>query len=154
LLDDEDPEETVASIDGPKKCTGQRGNKGFAWPIIGKPHPLSLSEQRLSRHLNADSDLRGLFQFNWPIETYTGNHYIVDLFCKTEKLIIEVDGYSTHSGRTSFQADRDRDFSLTVDGYTVVRLTHAEVMGDIDRAISKIRSIMRLSHLRFDKTDL
>lgn len=131
----------------------RRSHDYFAWPVIGMPHPFSPGEQRLSRSLSAASDLRGLFQFNWPVTTSTGNRYVVDLFCESIRLIVEVDGYSTHASRASFQADRDRDFSLVVDGYTVVRLTPTEVASDIDGSLSKLRAILRSLHVRFRDID-
>ncbi len=120
----------------------QRSVKHFAWPILGRPHPLSPAEQRLARFLNADASLAGLFQFNVLVETHRGDRYIVDLCCHLAKLIIEVDGYSAHSGRAIFQSDRKRDFELAIEGYTVVRLTHAEVMRDIAAVMEKIRAIL------------
>jgi very-short-patch-repair endonuclease len=115
--------------------------------MIGRPHPLSPAEQRLAHFLSVDSTLAGLFQFNVPVQTHRGERYIVDLCCHLAKLIIEVDGYSTHSSRAIFQSDRKRDFELAIDGYTVVRLTHAEVMSDIAPVMEKIRALLDNKHV-------
>lgn len=138
-----------AGCDETEKRPRRRASRHrFAWPVIGVPHPFSPGEQRLSQSFDATTDLQGLFRHNWPITISTGKRYIVDLLCESTKLIVEVDGYSTHSSRLSFQADRDRDFGLAIDGYTVVRLTHAEIMRDVDASLAKIRAILRSLHAR------
>lgn len=138
------------NINRPKRQVARKNRRNcFAWPVIGVPHPFSPGEQRLAEQIDADPELRGRFRFNWPIDSSGGDRYIVDLFCDIAKLIVEVDGYSTHVSRRSFQSDRDRDFALAIDGYTVVRLTHSEIMCNVEAALAKIRKLM-LVRLRND----
>ncbi len=112
-------------------------------PIIGHPHPLSPGEQKLARRL-ADDIVGPLFQFNQRVTTTRGSNYIVDLLWEAGKVVVEVDGYEYHSARLAFASDRHRDYELMLSGYHVLRLTHDEVMKDVDRALEKIRDVVRL----------
>ena len=47
--------------------------------------------------------------------------YTVDFLWRPQRLIVEVDGYQSHSGRQAFTDDRVRDARLAVDGYRVQR---------------------------------
>ena len=115
----------------------------LAAPIIGVPHPFSPAERELARLLEADAQLRGLFRYNWPVVTRRGTRHIVDLLWEDGGLILEVDGYSTHSGRRGFKNDRIRDRELLMTGFRVVRMTHDEVMGDPIRMIALVRELVR-----------
>ena len=41
-------------------------------------------------------------------------------------------------------SDRHRDYELLLSGYTVLRLSHDEVMADVTTALEKIRRVSRL----------
>jgi len=113
------------------------------WPVAGIPHPLSPGEQKLARGLLRDPELAGLFEFNQPVDTARSNRWLVDLLWRAGKLVVEVDGYRHHAHREAFARDRHRDYELTISGYTVLRLTHDEVMNDIQAALNKIRDVVR-----------
>jgi very-short-patch-repair endonuclease len=53
--------------------------------------------------------------------------YVVDFLWPPARLIVEVDGRSSHATRRAFQADRDRDGRLAVAGYRVLRFTWFDV---------------------------
>jgi very-short-patch-repair endonuclease len=53
--------------------------------------------------------------------------YVVDFLWVDAKLIVELDGHSSHRTRAAFQADRDRDGRLAVAGYRVLRFTWWDV---------------------------
>jgi very-short-patch-repair endonuclease len=112
-------------------------------PIRGRPHPLSPGEQRLATALARDKELAPLFAFNQPIDTTRGKRYRVDLVWRIARLVVEVDGYTDHSARAQFAADRHRDYELLLSGYTVLRLTNDEVVEDTEKALEKIRDIVR-----------
>jgi len=113
------------------------------WPIEGRPHPSSPGEQRLAAALAQDTELAALFQFNQPIITNAGTTYFVDLLWSVGQVVIEVDGYSYHSGPIPFRVDRQRDYELLISGYIVLRLPHDEVMNDVKAALKKIRAVVR-----------
>jgi len=47
----------------------------------------------------------------------------VDTLWRSERLVVEVDGYAFHSGRTAFERDRRRDAALQSAGLRVTRLS-------------------------------
>lgn len=117
-----------------------------AWiaPWRGLPHPLSDIERRLAKMLAADDELGQLFGFNQFISTVTGSRPKVDLLWSEGRLVVELDGYESHSNRRAFAQDRHRDYELALTGYTVLRLANEEIAQDCEKAIEKIRDIVRL----------
>jgi len=61
--------------------------------------------------------------------------FIVDFYCPSCKLVIEVDG-GVHSQQKSY--DRDRTEQLQSFGYFVLRFTNNEVMNDLSNVLSQI----------------
>jgi very-short-patch-repair endonuclease len=49
--------------------------------------------------------------------------YEVDFLWRSERVVVEVDGFTFHSSRPSFETDRQRDARLAVMGFRVVRVT-------------------------------
>jgi very-short-patch-repair endonuclease len=64
--------------------------------------------------------------------------YIVDFLCHAAKLVIEVDG-ATHS--TDFELVRDsrRDAWFEDNGFSVLRVTNAEVYAEFEGVLETIR---------------
>jgi len=114
------------------------------WPVLGRPHPFSPGEQALARALGEDPELADLFEFNQPLTTQSGSHYVVDLLWRFGRLVVEVDGYHFHTTPDAFAQDRERDFELLISRYRVVRLTHDEVLTTPERALAKLRGAVRL----------
>jgi very-short-patch-repair endonuclease len=50
-----------------------------------------------------------------------------DLAYPRERLLIELDGWSAHGTRRAFHADRRRQNSLVLAGWTLLRFTWADV---------------------------
>jgi very-short-patch-repair endonuclease len=113
-------------------------------PWRGTPHPLSEIEQRLAAMLSDDTELAGLFCFNWCVDTVRGSRPKVDLVWTDGRLVVELDGYPDHTTRRAFVSDRHRDYELALSGYTVLRLANDEVVQDFGRAVEKIRDLVRL----------
>jgi very-short-patch-repair endonuclease len=113
-------------------------------PVLGRPHPLSSTEQRLAQALGRDAELRPLFGFNQFVDTARGTRPKVDLLWRAGRVVVELDGFSDHGTFGAFLRDRNRDYELTVSGYVVVRLANDEVAQDIDMAIEKIRDVVRM----------
>jgi very-short-patch-repair endonuclease len=117
-------------------------------PWRGLPHPLSVIEQRLAKALEADTELSSLFHFNKPIDTLRGSRPKVDLVWAAGRLVVELDGYESHGNRAAFMYDRHRDYELALSGYTVLRLANDEIAQDIEKAIEKIRDLVKLCRAR------
>ncbi len=122
-----------------KKAKGE--SQHLFWPLLGCPHPFSPGEQALAKWLARDNELSGLFSFNQRVKTVKDNSYIVDLLWPEGKLIVEIDGFKFHGNKYAFSHDRNKDYELTISGFTVLRIPHDEVMQDILLAIEKIRDV-------------
>ena len=72
--------------------------------------------------------------------------FIVDFICIPLNLIIEVDG-KYHSTPKQQEADYLRDSLLNQAGYTILRFTNEEVIGNIDHVIHRITMAMSESPL-------
>jgi hypothetical protein len=66
----------------------------------------------------------------------------VDAFFEHERLIVEVDGYDVHSGRVSFEDDRDRDASMLVHGLPTVRVTEERIDNLPHREAERLHRIL------------
>ncbi|MCL9981915.1 MAG: endonuclease domain-containing protein [Erythrobacter sp.] len=63
---------------------------------------------------------------------------IVDFFCPAKGLVIEVDG-ETHDA----EADKRRDLQmLRASGFTTVRLTNADVMGNLEGCLTRLKMVL------------
>jgi very-short-patch-repair endonuclease len=54
--------------------------------------------------------------------------YEPDFLWREKRLVIETDGYGTHSTRRAFEHDRRRDVELALHGYSVHRFSHDQVV--------------------------
>jgi len=114
----------------------------WIWPFHGRPHPNSPGEQLLAQRLERDAELGPLFAFNQPVRTVRAHTYTVDVLWAAGQVAVEIDGYYWHSAPEAFRHDRHRDYELSISGYTVLRLTHDEVVEDTSRAVEKIRDVV------------
>lgn len=67
------------------------------------------------------------------------DHYIVDFFCPSYRLVIELDGMS-HADRAQYDLSRQR--YLEAQGLTVLRFHNDEVRGNIEGVLVKICVIL------------
>ena len=65
--------------------------------------------------------------------------FIVDFICYEKKIIIEVDG-GIHNTQKSY--DMERDKTLALMGFKIVRIKNEEVINDIKSTIRKIELII------------
>ncbi|MBC7866799.1 MAG: DUF559 domain-containing protein [Gloeobacteraceae cyanobacterium ES-bin-316] len=68
--------------------------------------------------------------------------YIADLVCLDRKLVIEVDGL-IHQLPENQEADEVRTQWLQEKGFKVIRFTNDEVLGDINKVIDTISSVLK-----------
>ena len=111
-------------------------------PIVGRPHPGSPGEQLLAQELARDSQLGRLFEFNQRVKTLFDSRYLVDLLWAAGRVVVEIDGYGYHSTQAAFNADRHRDYELTLSGYVVLRLPHDFVVQDPRLALERVREFV------------
>ena len=68
--------------------------------------------------------------------------YVADFLDPALQLIVEVDGYRTHSSRVAFQHDRIRQNVLVAHGYTVLRYTAHDVATRLDSILDEIAAVV------------
>jgi very-short-patch-repair endonuclease len=76
-------------------------------------------------------------EVNVPVGPFT-----VDFFWPAARLVVELDGYRAHSGRTAFEADRARDVELKALGYDVIRLTWRRLAEDWRHTAAGLRKLL------------
>ncbi len=94
--------------------------------------------------LARDAELHPLFVCNAFVETTRGSRPKVDLLWREGRLVVELDGYADHGRLGAFLADRHRDYELILSGYTVLRLANEELAQDLEKAVEKIRDLVRM----------
>ncbi len=72
------------------------------------------------------------------LRQYIIGDYIVDFFCPSKQLVIEVDG-KYHYAEDNKEFDDIRDNYLTQQGYKVLRFVNEQVLCDTERTIEIIR---------------
>ncbi len=107
------------------------------------PHPASETEKRVKAALDRDAELGPLFACNQLVAVAEGRAPRVDLLWREGRVVVELDG-PEHQLAAAFASDRHRDYELLVAGYHVLRITNGQVAMDLQRAIEKIRSVVRL----------
>ena len=65
--------------------------------------------------------------------------YILDFYCPSESLAIELDGYH-HFTEEGKQLDQERDLFLKEHGINVLRFSNNQVTKDIKNVLQKIKS--------------
>lgn len=66
----------------------------------------------------------------------------VDALFERERLIVEVDGYDVHSGRVSFEDDRDRDANMLALGLPTIRVTEERIDNAPVREAERLHRIL------------
>ena len=67
--------------------------------------------------------------------------YVVDFYCETLKLVIEVDG-SIHADPIVALEDKNKEESLISYGLEVIRYTNEVVINDVDSVVKSIKNII------------
>jgi very-short-patch-repair endonuclease len=80
--------------------------------------------------------LKKLNDFRFYRQRIVGN-YIVDFFCPTAKLVIEVDG-GQHYTEEGIKRDSDRDSYLKSLGLTILRFSDTDVLSNLEGVIYRI----------------
>lgn len=69
-------------------------------------------------------------------------NYIVDFFCYSEKLIVEVDGTS-HDEAMSEENDKTRDKFLSDQGFRILRIRAIDIKDNLERVLEYIASYFK-----------
>jgi Protein of unknown function (DUF559) len=68
--------------------------------------------------------------------------YLVDAIWPAQRLIVELDSWAFHRGRTAFEGDRERDALLQLAGYRVIRITWRRLVDHPDEVAALIRRLL------------
>ncbi|MEQ8904781.1 DUF559 domain-containing protein [Ekhidna sp.] len=66
-------------------------------------------------------------------------NFIVDFYCPSEKLIIELDG-AHHFTSAGYENDLERDKTLTEMGFKILRFENQDVFDSLERVLDTISS--------------
>lgn len=65
----------------------------------------------------------------------------VDAVWRSQRVAVELDGWTDHQTRRAFENDRERDATLTENGWRVVRFTHRQLTSRPDAVIRTLRRL-------------
>ena len=108
-------------------------NKEFRQQLRRKSTP---AERIVWKHLQ-NRQLEGL-KFR---QQHGYGPYVMDFYCPTIRLCIEIDGESHDSNEAKFN-DENRTAFLEQNGITVIRFRNEEIEKDIDNVICKIKEFI------------
>ncbi|MFC8847712.1 MULTISPECIES: endonuclease domain-containing protein [unclassified Micromonospora] len=110
--------------------------------VVGRPHPASEAEKRLEAALAAESWAVGR-RWNQSYRSHDlATPIRLDLLWPDERCVVEIDG-PEHCRPVHFEADRQRDVQLQLDGYAVLRFTNARVTHDVGAVVQQIGTYLR-----------
>ena len=101
-----------------------------------EPTPAEAELERILRELG-DGALAGEFRREWPL-----GDWLIDFYFPGIKLAIEVDG-GYHRAQSRWRLDLAKTRDLEARGITVLRLINAEVFGDRERLVARLRAAWR-----------
>lgn len=109
---------------------------------------LQALEYRGGEVLRSELEIRFLalverFGLPRPHTNATRSGYEVDAVWLAQRLIVEVDGREVHATRQAFEADRERDRRLAVQGWRTVRVTHRQLASRPDAIADDLRALLR-----------
>jgi very-short-patch-repair endonuclease len=109
---------------------------------IGKPHPASNVEKALEAALATERWAVGR-RWNQSYQSDPLSSPVrLDLLWPDERCVVELDG-PEHCHPVHFEADRQRDVQLQLDGYAVLRFTNARVIHDVGAVVHQIGTYIR-----------
>ncbi|HMC06967.1 MAG TPA: DUF559 domain-containing protein [Solirubrobacterales bacterium] len=124
-------------------CDGAGPRKGIGRlrAFVADHRPLPATRSDLERRFLRFCQERGLPMpaVNVPLAGYE-----VDAYWPDHELVVELDGYGTHRGRTSFESDRARDAAIQVAGCRVIRVTDRRLRREAAQLEPELRALLRL----------
>lgn len=144
------PQRMTQRIDGAAKLpVSTVSSEPHFTPLSGKPHPWSVTENRLEAFLSRrDWAVGRAWNARWS-DGALSNPITVDLIWKAERLVVEFDG-PDHLAPEKYLRDRQRDRALLAAGFSVLRFTNEEIAGDLAGKASEIERF--LTRARAERT--
>lgn len=82
------------------------------------------------------------FRRQYPIRFYSNNKkrfFIADFFCKSARLVIELDG-KVHDSQREY--DQAREYTINELGYNVLRFTNDDIFNYLEYVLKKLKSLV------------
>ena len=80
-----------------------------------------------------------------PVVNARLGRYEIDFLWRSQRLVVEVDGYAYHANRRAFERDRERDAALAAAGYTVLRVTWRQLVGAPGAVVARIAAALAVA---------
>jgi hypothetical protein len=77
-----------------------------------------------------------------PVFNTTVLGFEVDALWPGARLMVELDGFTSHGHRAAFERDRTRDAAVQVAGYHIIRLTHRRLDEEKENVQEELRSFL------------
>ena len=77
------------------------------------------------------------------LRQYVIGTYIVDFICRSEKIIIEIDG-GQHNETEKIKLDEERTNFLNLKGYKVIRFWNNEIDNNIEGVYRKLQEVFNV----------
>lgn len=106
---------------------GRRGAARLRRSLDELTGPPALTRSEAERRLH---DLIRNAALPRPRANITVRGWSVDLYWPASGLVVEVDGFAYHGGRTAFERDRRKDAALQAAGLRVARLSWRQITGE------------------------
>jgi very-short-patch-repair endonuclease len=138
---------TIPAVERARNDVGRPGRRGAGVlraildeRALGGERPDGLLEARMAKLLQ-DAGLDG-WEFQFVVVDEQGRFVArVDFCWPDRKLVVEVDGFETHSSPAALQADLDRQNRLVTLGYTVLRFTWADVVRNPSKVVAGLCTV-------------
>jgi very-short-patch-repair endonuclease len=112
--------------------------------FLGLPLGERITADRTRSELEARFlTLVGRHRLPQPVVNARINRFVVDFLWRSERLIVEVDGWEAHRSRSAFEEDRARDVRLAALGFHVLRFTWRQIEDGPAAIAAAIRSVLR-----------
>ena len=119
----------------PAPIPGRRGYGRLARALAEHRPALSFTRSQLERVFLAICREAGLPK---PLANATIDGMEVDFCWPERRLVVEIDSWKFHGGRTAHRRDRRRSTALLLVGWTVVRFTDEDVELDRDYILATL----------------
>jgi len=73
-----------------------------------------------------------------PLSNVRVHGHEVDMYWPAHRLVVEFDGWNTHSSRTAFESDRLKDAALQLAGERVIRVTGRQLEGSPHAVVARL----------------
>jgi hypothetical protein len=120
----------------PSHRPGKAKSKASSQPRSGDPQKI-LFDAVIGRWPHAVPEFEG---------AVPGRKYRIDIAFVQERLAVEIDGFQYHGKYLKdFQADRERQNLLTVNGWRILRFTNACIKKELNECLNLIQQAVNLS---------